>query len=102
VIAEAVGAATAMFQITGERNYQVRYDEWWQWAENHFVDRKAGSWHHELDTAGRPASTVKKGKADIYHAFQATLLPQLPLTASLASAILAAHATNSQSPNPRY
>jgi mannose/cellobiose epimerase-like protein (N-acyl-D-glucosamine 2-epimerase family) len=90
VIAEAVGAAAVMRAVTGDPEFQRRYDQWWQWAEDHFVDRHAGSWYHELDASGNPASTVKKGKADIYHAFQATLLPVLPLTASLASALCSA------------
>lgn len=92
VLAEAMGAASVMYRLTGEPQYKRFYEEWWQWAEDHFIDRHAGSWYHELDVAGKPASTVKKGKADIYHAFQATLLPQLPLTASLASAIRASRA----------
>jgi mannose/cellobiose epimerase-like protein (N-acyl-D-glucosamine 2-epimerase family) len=87
VLAEAVGAAAVMHRATGDPEYRLRYDEWWQWAEGHFVDRVAGSWHHELDVAGRPGSTVKKGKADVYHAFQATLLPALNLTPSLAAAL---------------
>jgi sulfoquinovose isomerase len=101
VLAEAVGAAAVMYRVTGDPEYQRRYDEWWQWAEDHFVDRQAGSWHHELDVAGKPASTVKKGKADIYHAFQATLLPVAPLTASLASALRDARSTGTQSPTPQ-
>jgi mannose/cellobiose epimerase-like protein (N-acyl-D-glucosamine 2-epimerase family) len=87
VLAEAVGAAAVMHRATGDPEYRLRYDEWWQWAEDHLVDRVAGSWHHELDVAGRPGSTVKKGKADVYHAFQATLLPALNLTPSLAAAL---------------
>jgi sulfoquinovose isomerase len=87
VLAEAVGAAAVMHRATGDPEYRLRYDEWWQWAEDHLVDRDAGSWHHELDVAGRPASTVKTGKADVYHAFQATLLPGLQLTPSLAAAL---------------
>ncbi len=90
VIAEAAGAAAVMHHVTGDPAYQLRYDEWWQWAEDHFIDRHAGSWHHELDVSGTPSSTIKRGKADIYHAFQATLLPVSPLTASLASALRAA------------
>ncbi|MCU1524026.1 MAG: family epimerase/isomerase [Microbacteriaceae bacterium] len=92
VLAEAVGAAAVMHRVTGDPEYQRHYEEWWQWAEDHFLDRRAGSWHHELDVAGKPASKVKKGKADIYHAFQATLLPVAPVTASLASALREAHA----------
>jgi sulfoquinovose isomerase len=87
VLAEAVGAAAVLHRVTGDPEYRRRYDEWWQWAEDRLVDRDAGSWHHELDAAGRPASTVKTGKADVYHAFQATLLPGLQLTPSLAGAL---------------
>lgn len=87
VLAEAVGAAAVLHTVTGEHEYRLRYDEWWRWAEDHFVDRPAGSWRHELDAAGNPGATLKVGKADVYHAFQATLLPRLPVTASLASAI---------------
>ena len=87
VLAEAVGAAAVLHGATGDREYRLRYDEWWRWAEDHLVDREAGSWHHELDVEGRPASTVKIGKADVYHAFQATLLPGLPLAPSLAAAL---------------
>jgi mannose/cellobiose epimerase-like protein (N-acyl-D-glucosamine 2-epimerase family) len=86
-LAEAVGAAAVMHRVTGDEQYRLRYDAWWQWAEDHLVDRDAGSWHHELDVTGRPAATVKIGKADVYHAFQATLLPVLPLAPSLAAAL---------------
>ncbi|NEN05360.1 AGE family epimerase/isomerase [Diaminobutyricibacter tongyongensis] len=98
VLAEALGATAAMHQVTGNEAYRLRYDEWWHWAEDHFIDRGAGSWHHELDATGHPASTVKKGKADVYHAFQATLLPRLPLTASLASAIRSSRAVAALQP----
>ena len=46
---------------------------------DHVVDLEAGSWHHELDPANRPAASVWPGKPDLYHAVQATLLPRLPL-----------------------
>ncbi|MFC1437196.1 AGE family epimerase/isomerase [Streptacidiphilus sp. N1-10] len=90
VLAEAVGAAAVLHRATGDPHYRQRYDTWWQWAEDHLVDRDAGSWHHELDVAGRPASTVKTGKADVYHAFQATLLPGLRTAPSLAAALIPA------------
>ena len=34
-----------------------------------------------------PSGTVWTGKPDIYHAFQATLVPRLPLTPTLAGAL---------------
>ena len=54
---------------------------------DHVIDLEAGSWHHELDPANRPAASVWPGKPDLYHAVQATLLPRLPLAPSLASAV---------------
>ncbi|WP_344931743.1 AGE family epimerase/isomerase [Saccharopolyspora gregorii] len=41
------------------------------------MDRELGSWRHELDEHNRPAATVWEGKPDLYHAYQATLLPRL-------------------------
>jgi mannose/cellobiose epimerase-like protein (N-acyl-D-glucosamine 2-epimerase family) len=87
VLAEGVGAAAALFAITGQDEYRRWYDTWWRYAEDHLLDRKLGSWHHELDRANRPAATVWPGKVDAYHAVQATLLPQLPPRASVAAAL---------------
>ncbi|MDQ2781543.1 MAG: AGE family epimerase/isomerase, partial [Actinomycetota bacterium] len=36
-----------------------------------------GSWHHELDEQNHPSSNVWEGKPDVYHAYQAMLLPRL-------------------------
>jgi mannose/cellobiose epimerase-like protein (N-acyl-D-glucosamine 2-epimerase family) len=51
------------------------------------IDRKLGSWHHELDRHNRPAATVWKGKPDAYHAVQATLLPRIPVGISVAGSL---------------
>jgi sulfoquinovose isomerase len=50
------------------------------------VDQVGGSWHHELAPDGRPAATVWAGKPDVYHAFQAAVLPVLPLVPAAAVA----------------
>jgi hypothetical protein len=52
-----------------------------------FVDTALGSWRHELDSGNRPSGLVWNGKPDTYHAFQATLIPRLPLTPTLAAAL---------------
>uniref|UniRef100_UPI0026350682 AGE family epimerase/isomerase n=1 Tax=Gryllotalpicola sp. TaxID=1932787 RepID=UPI0026350682 len=49
-----------------------------------------GSWIHQLDPTNVPSTTIWEGKPDIYHAYQAVILPMLPLAASPAGAILAA------------
>lgn len=89
VAAEAVAAAAALHQRTGEASYDDHYRTWWHYIANHVIDLLAGSWHHELDPDNRPAASVWPGKPDLYHAVQATLLPRLPLAPSLASAVRA-------------
>ena len=87
VLAEALAAAAALHRRTGEERYADRFEEWWRYAEEHLVDRDAGSWHHQLDAQNRPAAGVWPGKPDLYHAVQATLLPRLPLSPTITRAI---------------
>lgn len=87
VHAEASAAAAALLRRTGEAGYEQWYQCFWGFIDNHFIDRAGGSWHHELDANNRPAGTLWPGKPDLYHAYQAVLLPGLPLAPSLASAI---------------
>lgn len=89
VVCEAVAAAAALARVTGEPLYEARYRQWWDVAERFFVDRRRGSWRAQLDGRNRPAATVWSGKPDTYHAFQATLLPRLPLHPSLAASVAA-------------
>ncbi|MFI6576679.1 AGE family epimerase/isomerase [Nocardiopsis sp. NPDC050513] len=86
VVAEATMAAWALGALTGDDGYARHYDRWWDYADRHHLDREHGSWHHELDPASRPSGTVWPGKPDVYHAYQATVLPQIGLAGSLAAA----------------
>jgi len=87
VVAEAIGAAAALHQGSGEARYAQDYARWWDYAAEYLIDRERGSWHHELDRANAPGSEVWPGKPDLYHAFQATLLPLVPLAPGLAIAV---------------
>lgn len=87
VIAEAICSAAALHRRTGDLVYEHWYRTWWDYCAQYVIDERDGSWHHELDPDNRPASTVWAGKPDIYHAYQATLLPQLPLAGSAAGAV---------------
>jgi mannose/cellobiose epimerase-like protein (N-acyl-D-glucosamine 2-epimerase family) len=87
VAAEAIGAAAALAQRTGEPEYADWYARVWDYVERYLVDHEHGSWHHQLAPDNTPAATVWPGKADLYHAYQATLIPRLPLAPSLTSAI---------------
>jgi mannose/cellobiose epimerase-like protein (N-acyl-D-glucosamine 2-epimerase family) len=84
VVAEAIGAAATLHAVTGEERYLHWYRTWWDYARRYFVDPVHGSWRHELDPHNQPASLIKKGKADIYHALQATVIPRVPVRPSVA------------------
>lgn len=79
VACEAIAAATVA-GVDADR------DRWWAYAEQYLVDSEQGSWHHELDPANRPASTVFDGKPDAYHVVTALtaepIAPVRPLSES--------------------
>ena len=56
-----------------------------------FIDERLGSWRHELDASNRLSGVVWTGKPDTYHALQATLVPRLPLTPGIATALRDGH-----------
>jgi mannose/cellobiose epimerase-like protein (N-acyl-D-glucosamine 2-epimerase family) len=86
-VTEAIGAAAALEAVTGDAAYGEWQARCWAFADAHLVDRARGSWHHELDEGLRPVERTWQGKPDVYHAFQATLIPRLPVAPSLAGAL---------------
>ena len=76
-LAEAIGAARYLYAATGNPAYAEWYQQFWQLADSDYIDHVHGSWWHELDTEGRPATTIWAGKGDLYHSLQATLFGQL-------------------------
>ncbi|MFB9954557.1 AGE family epimerase/isomerase [Cellulomonas denverensis] len=87
VVAEGIAVAAALHAATGDERFDHWYATWWDYAEEFLIDRDGGSWWHELGTDNRLSRTVWAGKADLYHAVQATLIPRLPLTPVLAPAL---------------
>jgi mannose/cellobiose epimerase-like protein (N-acyl-D-glucosamine 2-epimerase family) len=87
VVCEGINAAAVLARVTRDEKYEEWYRKLWDYADGHLIDREHGGWFHELDVKNRPAATVWPGKADTYHAYQATLIPQLPLTPMLSSAL---------------
>lgn len=87
VAAEGTATAAALFAATGEASYAAWYESWWQHIADCFRDEEHGSWRHELSPQNHPSSTTWAGKPDVYHAFQATLIPRLPLAPTLATAL---------------
>jgi sulfoquinovose isomerase len=87
VLAEAICTAAVLYRRTGEPAYADAYAQWWDIARRYFIDLDGGSWWHELAPDGHPAGATWPGKPDIYHAYQATLIPVQPPDGSLAGAL---------------
>ena len=87
VAAEGTATAAALHRATGEASYAAWYETWWQHIGDRVRDEEGGSWWHELSPANAPSSHTWSGKPDVYHAFQATLLPRLPPAPALAVAL---------------
>jgi mannose/cellobiose epimerase-like protein (N-acyl-D-glucosamine 2-epimerase family) len=77
VVTEAIATAWTLALITGDDAYRAWFDRWVEHAREYFVDDAHGSWRHELDPQNRPSHNVWEGKPDVYHAYQAMLLPRL-------------------------
>jgi sulfoquinovose isomerase len=87
VVAEAISAAAALRIRTGDDRYADLLGTWWAYAERTLFDRTYGSWYQQLDANNHVIETVWPGKSDLYHAVQATLIPQLPLAPTMATAL---------------
>lgn len=86
-LAEAVNTSAVLYRVTGREEYAGRYAQFMAYLDSTVLDRKNGSWFHQLDRENRVAGTVWPGKADLYHAFQAALIPYLPPEISIAAAV---------------
>ncbi len=76
VTCEAILAADALrHAVPEEPRFAAFYAAWWRFADQHFIDRAAGSWWHELSPRLGPSATTWQGKPDVYHAFNACVLP---------------------------
>ncbi|GBR11658.1 N-acylglucosamine 2-epimerase [Acetobacter oeni] len=87
--AEALTAAAALLKRTGNARYEKWYRTIWDYVDMYMIDRNLGGWRQELDQNNRASEVVYAGKADLYHAWQATLAPLLPLAPSFATAVAA-------------
>ena len=71
VCCEAIAAAWALYEASGDEKYRADYDEYWAYALEHLVDHERGGWIHELSPTNEPSELVWWGKPDLYHAYQA-------------------------------
>ena len=85
-MAECVGAAAFLAKATGEVQYETWYRRFWSYICRRIIDLDGGSWWHQVGESGAPTFGTWPGKPDLYHAYQATLLPRAPLESGLALA----------------
>ena len=78
---------SALLKRTGDAQYETWYRLFWEFCETNFIDRCNGSWYHELNPQNVPSADIWPGKPDLYHAWQAVLIPRLPLAPSMATAL---------------
>ncbi len=87
VACEAVLAADALHRRTGEERFAAIAARWWDEIDRYFLDRDGGGWWQELAPDMTPATSTWSGKPDLYHCYQAVLLPSLPLSPTAATAL---------------
>ena len=87
VACEAVLTADALHRRTGEERFAAAAARWWAEIDRYFLDTEHGGWWQELAPDMTPAASIWSGKPDLYHSYQAVLLPSLPLSPTAATAL---------------
>lgn len=80
---EGIAAASALLRVTGKAEFETWYRRIWSFARRHLMDPVHGGWFAELDDDLAPVERVFRGKPDIYHALQASLIPLYPTDGSI-------------------
>lgn len=86
-LAEAINTSAVLFRMTGNRKYSDDYTDFMEYLDTVVLDHKYGSWFHQLNEKNEVIGTVWPGKSDLYHAFQATLIPYHSPKISIAAGI---------------
>lgn len=86
-LAEAINTSAILFHLTGDEAYGRNYYTFMRYLDDKVLDQVNGSWYHQLDEQNFLLNTVWPGKSDLYHAFQATLIPYCDPARSVAAAV---------------
>ncbi len=86
-LAEAINTSAVLYRLTGEKRYAMDYASFLRYMDVTVLDHSCGSWFHQLDEHNKPKDSVWPGKPDLYHAFQAMLIPYLSPGVSIAKAV---------------
>ena len=86
-LCEGAGAGHFLGEVVGDGGYEADYRRIWGVISRGFIDWRHGGWQEECAEDLTPAFDLFAGKADIYHALQACLIPLYPATGSLTRVI---------------
>jgi len=86
-LAEAINSSSVLYGVTGKDKYAEDYYQFMEYLDEKVIDHKNKSWFHQLDENNVLKGTVWPGKSDLYHAFQAMLIPYAPAEISIAKAV---------------
>ncbi len=86
-LAEAINSSAVLYRVTDDKKYADDYEAFMRYLDQTVLDHSCGSWFHQLDEHNRPKGTVWPGKSDLYHAFQAMLIPYSDPAVSIAAAV---------------
>ena len=87
-MAEGVGAAAFLSAHRPSEFHETWYRKLWDGIARFHIDQANGAWHEQLTEDMQPAYSLFAGKADIYHALQACLIPLYPAEGSLTKGII--------------
>ena len=86
-LAEAINTSAVLFRLTGDSKFGNDFSMFMKYLDETVLDHDTGSWFHQLDENNKLKGTVWPGKSDVYHAFQAMLIPYRRVDKSIASAV---------------
>jgi mannose/cellobiose epimerase-like protein (N-acyl-D-glucosamine 2-epimerase family) len=56
-VAEAIGAAAALYDVTGDAEYRAWYDRFWQYADDTLVNPDSRNWYTKVTETNDPVPT---------------------------------------------
>ncbi len=86
-LAEAINTSSVLIRVMGSENYSADYNRYMRYLDTAVLDHSCGSWYHQLDRINNLKTTVWPGKSDLYHAFQAMLIPYADVDVSIAATL---------------
>ena len=74
-VTEAIGAISTLQRVDPRPDNEAWYRKLWEFANEYLIDHVHGGWFGAIDAENCPIETQFKGKPDIYHSLQASLIP---------------------------